>query len=199
MLSVRGLARLHLGPVDLDIAAGECVALRGRSGAGKSVLMRSIADLDPAEGEISLDGVSRDRIPATEWRRKVGYLPAEPGWWAERVADHFLGLQACGGLLRRLDLATDCGEWAISRLSTGERQRLGLVRLLEGRPRCLLLDEPTSSLDRIGTTAVETLIAEHCAAGGCCLIVTHDEEQFARVAARRFRLEEGRLVPEAGA
>ncbi len=69
MLDVRGLRRPGLGPVDLTLAAGECVALSGPSGAGKSLLLRAIADLDPSDGEVSLDGTAREAIPAPAWRR----------------------------------------------------------------------------------------------------------------------------------
>jgi len=196
MLSIRNLTRLFLGPVDLDIGRGECVALRGRSGSGKSLLLRAIADLDPAGGAVSLDGRDRDTVPAPDWRRQVGYLPAEPGWWADRVAAHFVAWQACAEMAARLGMDPAAGDWPVSRLSTGERQRLGLLRLLENRPRCLLLDEPTSALDDAATAAVEALVAEHCAAGGCCLFVTHDRAQFARLGARGYSLEDGRLVEE---
>tara|TARA_E500000305_G_scaffold68472_1_gene54586 strand:- start:29 stop:628 length:600 start_codon:yes stop_codon:yes gene_type:complete len=196
MLTVQGLVRLHLGPLDLEVAAGECVALRGRSGSGKSLVLRAIADLDPADGTVVLDGRERDTMSAPDWRRQVGYLPAEPGWWEERVATHFTDWSACRPMAERLGLDPAAGDWSISRLSSGERQRLGLVRLLENRPRCLLLDEPTAALDEAATAVVEDLVAEHCEAGGCCLFVTHDPSQFARVARQGYRLEEGKLVPE---
>ena len=101
-------------------------------------------------------------------------------------------------MAERLGLDPAAGDWSVSRLSSGERQRLGLVRLLENRPRCLLLDEPTSALDEAATAVVEEFVAEHCEAGGCCLFVTHDPRQFNRVARQGYRLEEGTLVPESG-
>ncbi|UUX50783.1 ABC transporter ATP-binding protein [Nisaea acidiphila] len=197
MLEIRGLTSLHVGPVDLDVAAGTCVALRGRSGSGKSLLLRAIADLDPAGGSVALEGNDRGSMPAPDWRRQVGYLPAEPGWWADGVAAHFGDWSACREFAERLGLDPEAGDWSVARLSTGERQRLGLIRLLENKPRCLLLDEPTAALDDAATETVERLVSEHCAAGGCCLFVTHDSSQFARVGARGFRLEDGLLVEEA--
>lgn len=196
MLEIRGLTSLHVGPVDLEVAAGTCVALRGRSGSGKSLLLRAIADLDPAGGSVALEGNDRASMPAPDWRRQVGYLPAEPGWWADGVAAHFADWSACREFAERLGIDPAAGDWSVSRLSTGERQRLGLIRLLENRPRCLLLDEPTAALDDAATEAVEAMVAEHCAAGGCCLFVTHDSGQFARIAERRFRLEDGQLFQE---
>lgn len=199
MLTVRSLVRLHLGPLDLDVAAGECAALRGRSGSGKSVFLRAIADLDPSEGSVALDGRDRISIPAPDWRRQVGYLPAEPGWWADHVSAHFADWSACRSLAERLGLDPAAGDWSVARLSSGERQRLGLIRLLENRPRCLLLDEPTASLDEAATEVVEQLVAEHCASGGCCLFVTHDSAQLSRISQHAYRLEDGQLVSEGGA
>ena len=79
------------GPYSLHIAAGECVALRGPSGSGKSLLLRAIADLDPHEGEVTLDGVACEMIPAPEWRRQVALLPVESQWWLDEVGEHFPG------------------------------------------------------------------------------------------------------------
>ena len=90
MLKIRHLTRPGIEPVDLELAKGQCTALSGPSGAGKSILMRVSADLDPNEGEVSLNGRSRESIPAPSWRRQVVYVPAEAGWWADRVGD---GLQ----------------------------------------------------------------------------------------------------------
>ncbi|WP_028464412.1 ABC transporter ATP-binding protein [Nisaea denitrificans] len=199
MLTVRSLVRLHLGPLDLEVAAGQCVTLRGRSGSGKSVFLRAIADLDPSEGTVALDGRDRNTMSAPDWRRQVGYLPAEPGWWADRVTAHFADWSACRPMAKRLGLDPAAGDWSVSRLSSGERQRLGLVRLLENQPRCLILDEPTASLDEAAMAVVEQLVAEHCEAGGSCLFVTHDPAQFKRISRQGYRLEEGKLVQETAA
>ena len=81
-------------------------------------------------------------------------------------------------------------------LSGGQRRKLSVVIALLGEPKFVLLDEPTAALDEAATAVVEDLVAEHCEAGGCCLFVTHDPSQFARVARQGYRLEEGKLVPE---
>src|SRR5215472_3261576 len=76
----------HLaGPFDLTLAAGECLAITGPSGAGKSLFLRMIADLDPNQGEVFLDGVERRSMPAPAWRSRVVYSAAEPGWWHDTV------------------------------------------------------------------------------------------------------------------
>ena len=127
MLKIVNLARPGLEPVSFQLDAGECIALRGPSGAGKSLLLRAIADLDPNEGEVILDGTPRDRIPAPSWRRRVGYVPAEPGWWSERLADHFQDWESQAGPARRLQVSPGVVERRVSQLSTGERQRLAIV------------------------------------------------------------------------
>ena len=193
MLSVRALTRPGLEPVSFDLAAGECVAVRGGSGSGKSLLLRAIADLDPNHGDISLEGRSREAMSGPEWRRLVTYVPAETGWWAETVGGHFTLWAEAEPLAVSLCLPAECHDWPVSRLSTGERQRLALVRALVQQPRVLLLDEPTSGLDQETGRAAEILIAHYRGAGGAVLWVTHDSAQAARVASRVLSVEAGRV------
>lgn len=193
MLTVKNLSRPGLEPISFELAAGECIALRGPSGAGKTLLLRALADLDPTDGEVLLEGTPRNRIPAPTWRRRVGYLPAEPGWWSERLREHFQDWDGQAGPARRLHLPPQVAERPISRLSTGERQRLALLRALEHRPEVLLLDEPTGPLDEDSTAAVEGLLREKQANGLTLLWVTHDKRQAERIAERRFWIDRGRL------
>jgi phosphate-transporting ATPase len=183
MLTVSGLKRLHIS-VSFDLQDGECVALQGPSGAGKTQLLRSIADLDPNEGMVELDGTLREAMPAPAWRKRVTYLAAEPGWWSDIVQDHFSCWDDALPLVMRLGLPCSCGPWPVQRLSTGERQRLGLVRALMLRSRVLLLDEPTSALDSASTAAVESLIAERISNGTSVVWSTHDNAQACRVGSR---------------
>ncbi len=196
MLSIKNLTRPGLEPVSFELAAGECIALRGPSGAGKSLLLRAIADLDPNEGDVTLDGTPRDSIPAPTWRRRVGYIPAEPGWWSERLGDHFQDWEAQAGPARRLKVSPEAETRRVSQLSTGERQRLALLRALEHRPEVLLLDEPTGPLDEETTAAVEAMLREKQENGLALLWVTHDKRQAGRVATRRFWIDRGRLREE---
>jgi len=196
MLTVTDLRRPGLGPISLSLAAGECVAVRGASGAGKSLLLRAIADLDPNEGSASLDGHGRAEMPAPEWRRRVAYLAAEPGWWADQVWEHFDDWSAARDLIEKLGLPAEAGDWPVSRLSTGERQRLALARSLLLEPQALLLDEPTSGLDPEAVERVEGIIRERLSRGVCALWVTHDRAQAERVAQRSLEIEAGRLREE---
>jgi len=193
LLSVRGLSRPGLAPVSFVLETGECLALRGPSGSGKSLLLRAIADLDPNEGTVELDGNSREAMPAPLWRRRVGYLATESGWWADTIGAHFRDWQAAAPLVERLGLPAGCNTWAVARLSTGERQRLALVRLLLNQPRVLLLDEPTSALDETATAAVEALIRERRAEGAAAIWASHDAEQARRVATRCLAVDQGQV------
>ena len=179
--------------VSFELADGECLVLRGPSGAGKTLLLRAIADLDPNEGRVRLDGRERGSVPAPEWRSLVTYLAAEPGWWGERVAAHFPDWAAVGPLVEALGLPADCGDWPIARLSTGERQRLALARVLRLQRRVLLLDEPTSGLDPEAAGRVESLIRERLAAGAGAVWVTHDRAQGARLARRCLVFADGQV------
>ncbi|WP_139826244.1 ABC transporter ATP-binding protein [Derxia lacustris] len=194
MLQLSALARLHVGPIDLVVHAGECVALAGPSGAGKSLLLRMIADLDPHTGDMALDGRACSAMPATEWRARVRYVAAESGWWRDSVAEHFAPDADFATLLPALALPPEAAQWPVARLSTGERQRLALLRALGPGVRVLLLDEPTSALDADNVARVEALLRAQCAAGVALLLVSHDDAQAARLASRRLRLCDGRLA-----
>ncbi len=193
MLRIRALSRPGLEPVDLDLAAGEALALLGPSGSGKTLLLRAIADLDPNEGRVSLDGEGREAMPAPAWRRVVTYLSAEPGWWADRAGAHFPDPEAARADLPALGLAPDMMDRPIAELSTGERHRLALARVLTQSPRVLLLDEPTSGLDQDTTRAVEAVLRARLAAGVGLLFTTHDEALAERLGDRRLRVSRGRV------
>ncbi len=185
------------GPFDLALAAGECLAVTGPSGAGKSLFLRMIADLDPNEGEVFLEDVERRTLPAPIWRRKVVYNSAEPGWWHERIADHFPGetLAFARALAPRLALAPPLLDGSVVQLSTGERQRLALIRALALDSPVLLLDEPTGALDEESTRLVEDVLHERLDAGVSMAMVTHSVAQAGRLGHRQLRMEDRRLVP----
>ena len=194
-LALVGLATSLLDPIDLLIGARETVVLHGKSGSGKSLLLRAIADLDPHDGGLSLNGQDYRQMSGPEWRRQVALLPAETHWWAERVGEHFTAVEP--ELLAQLGFDSDCLEWEVSRLSSGERQRLGLARVLAGEPEFMLLDEPSANLDAANTERLEACIAtyrERRPAG--VLWVSHDPEQRRRVASRGLLISEGKLVNE---
>jgi ABC-type iron transport system FetAB ATPase subunit len=195
-LSARALRSPFGGPFTFDVHAGECIAIQGPSGAGKSVLLRMLADLDPHDGDALLDGRPASALPAPDWRAAVVYQAAEPAWWEATAGAHFSDTDRpfVAATLAALDLSSALLDTEIERLSTGERQRLALVRSLARRPRVLLLDEPTAALDPDAVARVEALLREQLAAGMALLIVTHAGEQARRLAQRIFRLEQGKLT-----
>ncbi|MFQ5959183.1 MAG: ATP-binding cassette domain-containing protein [Alphaproteobacteria bacterium] len=193
MLRVRNLVVHGLAAIDLDIDAGECLALTGPSGSGKSLVLRALADLDPNDGRVALDGRARETIPAPAWRRQVAYLAAEPGWWGDVVGDHFPDRAALAELLPGLGLSESLLDQRVAETSTGERQRLALARVLLNDPRVLLLDEPTAALDEAAARSVEAVLAERLRGGAAILLVTHDPARGARLAARRLRIAGGRI------
>jgi ABC-type iron transport system FetAB ATPase subunit len=202
MLTLTGLQSAHFGPVSLTVPMGECVAIVGPSGGGKSLLLRAVVDLDLNDGEALLDGTSRAAMPAPAWRRRVALVPAESGWWADDVAEHFPDDAAVEALLAALGLPREALHWTVARLSSGERHRLAIARALCLAPRVLLLDEPTASLDAEATAQVEALLKQRMADGLAILLVTHDRAQPDRLgAARTLTLKQGRFVEpaEAGA
>lgn len=196
MLLVRDLVRPGLVAASFEVRAGECVAIMGPSGSGKSLLLRAIADLDPNDGVVAADGLERARVSGPTWRRAVVYVPAEPGWWAATVGEHFPVRDGVEPMLRSLQLPETCLDWPVQRLSTGERQRLALIRALLLSPPVLLLDEPTAALDEENTRAVEDALREWLARGTSLVLATHNAAQASRLAVRTLRIEFGRLRGE---
>ncbi len=181
------------GPYSLHIAAGECVSLRGPSGSGKSLLLRAIADLDPHDGQVLLDDTPSTRIAAPQWRKQVALLPVESQWWFDEVGAHFP--EGNCAWFEPLGFSAETLHWQVSRLSSGEKQRLALARALINQPRVLLLDEPTASLDPQTTATVEQLITDYRRdTHAAVLWVSHDTQQAARVGDRHLQLSADDIV-----
>ena len=141
--------------------------------------------------------LDRGSLPASDWRKLVALVPAESGWWSDRVGDHFPPHAGVDSLLDALALAGAL-DWEVARLSTGERQRLAIARALCRNPKALLLDQPTASLDEAATQRVEDLVTCCCQRGLAVLMVTHDRRQGARIASRILQMAHGRLQEHSG-
>lgn len=192
MLRVEHLKIGNLPALTFEVADGECLAIEGPSGSGKTLLLRAIADLDPAPGQIFLDGVERMEMAAEAWRKSVRFASAEPGWWSDTPRGSFPGDQAwsprVGRLLTSVGLDEAVLDRQIATLSTGERLRIALVRALTDEPRIILLDEPTSALDASSAALVEELIRFQILAGRSVLIASHDTGLVDRLAHAHLQL-----------
>ena len=195
MLNIEQLSYQHCGPINLTIDNAQCVAVFGESGCGKSLMLRAIADLDAHQGTVALDAIPSQQMPASDWRKQVALLPAESQWWFDSVGEHFKTIDQAS--FTRLGFSAEVASWQVSRLSSGEKQRLALLRLLQNNPRVLLLDEPTANLDRENTRLFEDFVAEYLKQNNACAIwVSHDAQQLQRVTDELYELTEGRLVKQ---
>jgi putative ABC transport system ATP-binding protein len=199
--------------VSLSVGFGERLGVLGPSGAGKTVLLRAIARLDPLdEGSIHWDGreVRGEAVP--DYRKRVIYLHQRPALLEGTVEDdlrHPFSLKAhrerafdrrmAEDLLARLGREPGFLAKSSRDLSGGESQLVGLIRALQLDPAVLLLDEPTASLDPATSGAVEALLDDWLArdpAGRALVWVSHDADQARRMTGRRVYLRAGRLESE---
>ena len=208
-LVLRGVARRFdrswaLRGVDLEVAAGESLALAGANGSGKTTLLRVAATLlRPTRGGGEVCG--HDLVADADGARAhVGLLAHRSGLYEDlspyqnlAFASRMLGLgaerRAIDAVLQRVALAAAAHE-RVRALSSGMRRRLALGRLLLAPPRLLLLDEPFASFDAGGLDLLESVVRETTAAGGSVLVATHDLARAGRVVDRTVWLERGRVV-----
>jgi ABC-type iron transport system FetAB ATPase subunit len=194
--SVSDLCFTNGGPVSLAVDGAECVVISGPSGSGKTLLLRALADLDPHQGSITLDDAEHTTYGGPAWRRQVAMLPTESAWWRPRVGEHFRGFHE--DRFERLGFGKAVLDWDVARLSTGERQRLGLLRLLENEPKVLLLDEPTANLDPEYQERTEALIVDYQSGTEAPAIwISHSREQAERLRGRQYCMTEGTLQERA--
>ncbi|MGM0574350.1 MAG: ABC transporter ATP-binding protein [Myxococcota bacterium] len=207
LLRLSGLAaeaggRVLVRGIDLDLRGGERVALVGPSGSGKTTILRAVAGLDdPAGGEVLLEGRAPDAVGWPAFRRRVVYVaqqPTLPGVPVAEVLSRPFRFRTASGpfdadrarnLLARC-LLEDVWDQSARTLSTGQQQRVALVRALLLDPACLLLDEPTSGLDADARDAAEDLVREATAEiGAAAIVVTHDRAQSERLCDRVVDVE----------
>lgn len=194
-LTARNLGFMDYGPFTFSVTADKSLCIQGASGSGKTLLLRALADLDEHDGEITLGQDSQHETPAPQWRKNIGYFPADSIFWHETMAEYFQQHQdpfihEVIGILKLEALM----HFPLNKLSSGEKQRFALLRLLANQPKALLLDEPTSHLDPDSRSLAEEIILEYQKTHRCPLIlVSHDNEQCERMAQQRFILQDMRL------
>jgi phosphonate transport system ATP-binding protein len=230
MLEVSGLVKRYptgdeaLRGVSLAVGADEVVFVIGPSGAGKSTLIRCVNRLvEPDAGSVRLDGLEITALPPAALRRarrhmgmifqefnlverltvmenvligRLGYVPLWPAWRRRFPPED---VEAAFAMLRRVGLEGMENKRADA-LSGGQRQRVGIARAIVQRPKILLVDEPTSSLDPRTSVGVMALITELAAeARVAALINIHDVPLARRFARRILGLNAGRIVFEGAA
>ncbi len=187
--------------LDLEVERGEIFGFLGPNGAGKSTTMRLLLDLiQPTSGSASILGLDT-HDSSLEIRRRIGFLPGDfalyPRLRGRDVLDYFAGLrggvdaQLRGSLVERFGADLDR---PIHQLSTGNRQKLGLIQAFMHEPEVLILDEPIAGLDPLVQEAFHTLLAEVSAQGRTVFLSSHSLSEVERVTHRVAILREGRLV-----
>lgn len=186
-LVIKALSIGELKDVDLTISPGEIVCLSGESGSGKSRLLRAIADLEVHQGQVCLGECARESMAAHDWRRWVMLVPAESQWWGDTVGEHVCHIKEED--LEALGFSRAVLGWQVSRLSSGEKQRLAAIRALSCQPKALLLDEPTANLDDDNTAKFEAWVLKKAQEQQMPILwVAHDEAQIQRVGHRHFKI-----------
>ncbi|QNQ08496.1 ABC transporter ATP-binding protein [Sphingomonas alpina] len=199
VVRIRGLVRRFtkkgvLDGIDLDIGAGEFVALLGRSGSGKSTLLRALADLDH-EAEGSGDLIVPERLSVVFQDARL--LP-----WKRVLDNVILGLDGAHARQRGLEALAEVEldgrerSWPYE-LSGGEQQRVALARSLVRRPELLLADEPFGALDALTRIRMHVLLRRLSATHNpAVLLVTHDVDEAIELADRVVVLDQGRIVAD---
>jgi sulfonate transport system ATP-binding protein len=182
-----------LDKIDLDIAAGEFVAVVGKSGCGKSTLLRLVAELEkPDAGRIDAD--TNGARPET----RIMFQDARLLPWKRVLQNVALGLPrfsaAPGEALAKVGLQSRASDWPAV-LSGGQKQRVALARALVHDPQLLLLDEPLGALDALTRIGMQQLIESlWLQRRFTALLVTHDVQEAVALADRVILIDDGRIA-----
>ena len=209
LLSATGLGCSHparplWSHLELHLQAGDRLGLVAPSGAGKTLLLRTLAQLDPLQtGELRCQGRKPEEIGMPLWRSTVmlvtqscAVMPGSveqnlllPFQWQEHRQRHPWNRSRVLNWLKQLGRPAEFLDWDAEQLSGGERQVLNLIRALQLEPVILLLDECSASLDLATTLALEALLTQWLQAGTrACVLTSHDSGQIKRFCNRVMEL-----------
>ena len=212
MLEIRGLTKTYssgvraLGGIDLEVSCG-VFGLLGPNGAGKSTLMKILATLlEPDSGGVALGGVDfiGQKMAA---RRMLGYLPQDFGLYptltAEQTLDYFARLKGVadaeeraalvGALLERVNLG-HARRQPVGGFSGGMRQRLGIAQAIIGRPRLIIVDEPTAGLDPEERNRFHNLLSEIAGDETVVLLSTHIVSDVSSLCGQMAIIRQGEII-----
>ena len=209
MLHLDGVTRTFRGgagvrDLQLEIVAGEIVALVGLNGAGKTTLMRlALGMLRPDSGTVRIGGEDLNAAPHAVWRA-VGHLVEMPLAYPELTARQNLRAAArlhgadpsCADEALRQWKLEGYADRRIRRLSLGNRQRVGLASALQHAPQLVILDEPSNALDPAGVLVLRDALLRRADAGAAVLVSSHHLDEVARIADRIVVMNSGRLIGE---
>ena len=199
-----------LDDISFELESGEVMCLRGKSGAGKTTLIRCICNLDKADkGTISINGIESlvDGKPNKAYQNTVGMVSQGFDLFPNMTVMENLILapvsrklmtkdeakKAATVLLESLDIGDKADSYP-SRLSGGEKQRVAVARACILSPSVLFFDEPTSALDINSTREVANLIEDISSRGISVVIITHDESFYDMLGARQILIEKGKIA-----
>ena len=214
LMEMRGLNTYYgeshiLRDVDLTLKAGEMVCLIGRNGVGKTTLLKSLIGLlRPRRGEIVFNGISLDRqAPHQRARAGLGYVPQGREIIPQLTVEENLklGLEALpGGLVRqrRIDpfvydlfpILKDFLPRKGGDLSGGQQQQLAIARALLGKPKLLLLDEPTEGIQPNIVLDIESAVRQIISQAGISVLLVEQHLHFVRQADRYYAMQRGGIV-----
>ena len=197
-----------LAGLDIEIAPGEIVHLRGSNGVGKTSFLRACAGLIPIRaGEANVLGFDM-RVDRRAPRRYIGLLGHENHLYTDLWVREHLEFRASvvgasegdvGAALRRVGLSERLWSVPIERLSAGQRRRVAIASVLISRPQLWLLDEPHAALDSEGREFLDEILIDAASSGATVVFASHERDVLKSVASREVTLRGGRLWEDAGA
>ena len=179
-------AKGMVAPLDLSLQPQDIGMVSGVSGSGKSQCLKAMADLIEHQGEVRLQDWVMSKVCPENWRQQVMYFSAETAWWQDRIAAHF---DTCpdSEQLKNVGLEPAILQANPDQLSSGQKQRLALLRGLQYQPKILLLDEITANLDPESEQKVEQCVVDYLQRHqAAALWISHDPDQSARLATRQW-------------